>query len=262
MFFTNCKCETDFLGGPIIRFNTAINKAANVHFDQLFIAINSVNPGYTTVTDIIDWRVNQTCSIRNLYCYIGGDAATSNTIRSVIRSNISFASCTLENIFMTGTKPAGSQFLGMISINSTSEPKLIGHIGGASSSSTPTNFNVTAVNGGGAYSRVLTASRQALLLDDGLLYRNSTETDVVVTLQENVHPGWRCRALQTTAGGTITFQKVAASGATFIFENGTDHRRTGGQNAMVEVLCISNNTTNTAAVFHVRGKTVAQAATA
>jgi hypothetical protein len=31
---------------------------------------------------------------------------------------------------------------------------------------------------------------------------------------------------------------------------------------MVEVLCISNNTTNTAAVYHVRGKTVAQAATA
>ena len=257
MYFTNCKCETDFFAGPIIRFNTTVNKASNIHFDQLFVTINSVNPGYATVTDVIDWRVNQACSIRNLFCYIGGPAATSNTIRSVIRSNLSFSSSTLENIYLAGTKPAGAQFLGIVAINSTSEPKMIGHIG-----CTESAVGATAVNGGGAYSRTLTAARAATLLDDGLLYRNSTETDVVVTLAENFHPGWKCRALQTTAGGTITFQKVAASGATFIFENGTDHRRTGGQNAMVEVLCISNNTTNTAAVFHVRGKTVVQAATA
>jgi hypothetical protein len=266
MFFTNTKCETTFFAGPVVKFiNTATNPAitiSNVHFDNFFIALNDVNSGYATVTDIIDWRVNNGCSLRNVWCFVGSPAATSNTIRSVVRANLSYASSTLENIFMAGTKPAGSQFVGVVSINSSSEPKLIGHIGGISSSSTPTNFNVTAVNGGGAYSRSLTAARGPFLLDDGILYRNTTTdpgTDVVVTLPDNAHPGWTCRALQTSTSGTITFQKVAASATTFVFENGTDHRRTGGAGAMVEVLCISNNSTNTAAQFHIRGKTVAQA---
>lgn len=250
VFMTNCKMETSFLNGPFIKF-TADAQATNVHIDTLFAAINSFNTGYTTSTDLIEWNVNNSCSIRNLWVHNG----QATTLRTVVKATISFNTCTLENIFISGNKPT----VGVVETNSTSEAKLLGYIGGN------TNSMEAIVNAkGNGMSRTLTAARQATQLDNGITYINTGSTDYVVTLPDYTSPGWTCQALQSGNAntlGTITFQKVVGSNTTFLFENGTDHRRTGGANAMVFVRCVSNNSTMNGAVYHVRGKTVAQAGT-
>lgn len=246
LFFVNCKMETSYLNGSLIRLdpNGAGASVVNVHFDQLFISINSFNAGYSTPTDVIDWRANNSCSLRNVWCYVG----QPGLVRTVVKATLSFNTCTLENIIVGGNKPT----VGVVETLSTSEPKMLGYIGGNS------NSMEAIVNARGTgLTRALTAARAATQLDNGIMYTTNVAGDIVVTLPDYTSPGWTCQALQLHATGTITFQPVSGSGTTFIHQNGADHRRTGGQHAIVDVRCVSNNSTMNAAVFHVRGKTVA-----
>ena len=244
IFMTNCKMETHYLAGSLIKFDS-LAAVSNIHIDTLFISVNAFAAGYTppaSGVDLIDWNVNNSCSIRNVWVW----NANSTLVRTVVKANLSFNTCTLENIFVAGTKPN----VGVVETNSTSEPKMLGYIGGT------TNSMEATVNAKGTgLTRALTAARPATQLDNGIMYTNNTGGDLVVTLSQYTSPGWKCQALQLSAAGTITFQPVSGSGTTFIHENGANHRRTGGQYATVDVRCVSNNSTMTAAVFHVRGKT-------
>jgi hypothetical protein len=246
IFVTNCKFETHYLGGSILKFSNN-NVQANIHFDNIFMSVNAFNEGYTTATDLIDWFVNNGCSLRNIWVFIADPSGgVTPLVRTVVRSNCSFVSNTIENIFVSGTKPS----YGVLEAQGSTDPILLGFIGGVNNS-----IGATSVTEHAGGFRVLTAARTAIQSDNGQTYTNATAGNFDVTIPANVWPGWTLSALQLSAAGTITF--VAATGVTFQLENGTNHRRTAGLNNMMKLIVTSNTDAATAAVCHVSGKTVA-----
>ena len=246
IFVTNCKFETHYLAGSPIKFS-ANNVQANIHLDNIFMSVNVFNAGYTTATDLIDWNVNNGCSIRNLWVFIADPSGGVNPlVRAIVRANCSFNSNTLENIFVSGTPPS----LAVVEAQGNTDPQLIGFIGGVSNG---VGAQALVEHAGGF--RVITAATTALQSHNGFTYTNATAGNLDVTIPANVWPGWTCRALQLSAAGTITF--IGASGVTFQTENGTNHRRTAGNGMMMNLIVTSNTDTATAAVCHVSGKTVA-----
>lgn len=257
IYFTNCKCETHYLNGPVIKIsNTTHHNMTNIHIDTLFISVNAFNSGYSTSTNLIDWAVNSACSLRNIWVFQTGTIGGVALVRSVVRVNALAPSNTIENIFMSGTTPTASTgFLSVIDFITGSDPgiKIMGHIGGTSPG---LNLSPIAKNAGGI--RALTADWPApatdgyrVVAEDGITYTNNTGTGYTVTLPVNIYVGWKCRAIQLSTG-QITF--AAATGGTIISETGG--LKTNGTNAMIEVWCYENTSGLTAPKFHLRGKSV------
>lgn len=248
IYITNCKFETHYLAGSILKFS-GNNEQSQIHLDNIYISVNEFNEDslYSTSTDLIDWDVNNGCSIRNVWVHIGTPVSSPNPlVRTVVRSNCSFNSNTIENVFVSGAAPS----YGVLEANGGTDPQLMGFIGGISN-----GIGATAIVEHAGGFRAITGATTAFQSHNGNTYTsNVVGGNIDVTIPANVWPGWTCRALQLNTG-TITF--IAASGVTFLYDNGANHRRTAGAGTMMNLIVTSNTDAATAAVCHVSGKTVA-----